>query len=142
MEWITPNETEVCRLLGVTEKEILKSALPEAAEQLPRLRARDIAIKLGGRGCYLGFADGRRELVPAFRVQPVDTTAAGDAFNGGFAACLIEARDPTFSAVFACAVAAISVTRRGAKASMPARQAVLRFVAEQSPTTFDEGCPR
>ena len=142
MEWITSIEAEVCRVLGVAEKEILKSALPEAAEQLSRLRARKIAIKLGGRGCYLGFGDGRRELLPAFRVQSVDTAAAGDAFNGGFAACPIEARDPIFSAVFACVAAAISVTRRGAKASMPTRQEVLRFVAEQFPMTFDEGCPR
>jgi sugar/nucleoside kinase (ribokinase family) len=67
MEWITSIEAEVCRVLGVTEKEILKSALPEATEQLSRLRARNIGIKLGRRGCYLGLADGWRELVRAFR---------------------------------------------------------------------------
>jgi len=58
---------------------------------------------------------------------------AGDAFNGAFATCLIEGRDPTFGAAFACAAAAISVTRRGAQASMPTRQEVMRLLAEQSP---------
>lgn len=136
MEWVTPNETEACRILGVAEKEIEGSALPETAEQLLRLGARNVIIKLGGRGCYLAFADGRRELLPAFRVQPLDTTAAGDAFNGAFAACLIEGRDPIFSAVFACAAAAISVTRHGAQPSMPTRQEVLSLLAEQSPATL------
>jgi ribokinase len=137
MEWVTPNETEACRLLGVAEKEIVESALPETAEQLLGLGPRNVIIKLGGRGCYLAFADGRRELVPAFRVQPVDTTAAGDAFNGAFAACLVEGRDPLFSVVFACAAAAISVTRHGAQPSMPKRQEVLSLLAEQSPAALE-----
>jgi ribokinase len=137
MGWVTPNETEACRLLGVAEKEIAESALPETAARLLRLGARNVIIKLGGRGCYLAFADGHRELVPAFRVQPVDTTAAGDAFNGAFAACLVEGRDPLFSAVFACAAAAISVTRHGAQASMPTRQEVLSLLAEQSPAILE-----
>ena len=137
MEWVTPNETEACRLLGVAEKEIAESALPETAARLLRLGARNVIIKLGGRGCYLAFADGHRELVPAFRVQPVDTTAAGDAFNGAFAAFLIEGRDPRSSAVFASAAAAISVTRHGAQVSMPTRQEVLSLLAEQSPATLE-----
>jgi ribokinase len=137
IEWLTPNETEACRLLGVAEKEIAESALPETAARLLRLGARNVIIKLGARGCYLAFADGHRELVPAFLVQSVDTTAAGDAFNGAFAACVIEGRDPRSSAVFASAAAAISATRLGAQPSMPTRQEVLSFLAEKSPANLE-----
>ena len=63
--------------------------------------------------------------VPAPRVQAIDTTAAGDAFNGGFAYALAElGYDPVRAARFACAVAATSVTREGAQPSMPTRAEV------------------
>src|SRR5271154_957184 len=132
MQWITPNETELWRLLGAPEREIAESDLPEAAAQLLRLGVRNVILKLGGRGCFLALADGRRKLVPAFRVQPVDTTAAGDVFNGAFAACLLEGKDTIASAVFASAAAAISVTRAGAQASVPTRAETQRFLTAQS----------
>ncbi len=136
-EWVTPNETEVCRLLDVPKKDIGVSDLPKTASQLLRLGARNALIKLGKRGCYLALADGRQELIPAFLVEAVDTTAAGDAFNGAFAVCLIEGKDPIYSAMFASAAAAISVTRRGAQPSMPKRQEVMKLLAEQSAAGFE-----
>jgi len=132
MQWITPNETELWGLLATPEKEITEDSLPALASQLSQLGARNIILKLGGRGCFLALADGSRKFVPAFSVQAVDTTAAGDVFNGAFAACLVEGKDPIASAVFASAAAAISVTRAGAQASVPTRAETQRFLAAQS----------
>lgn len=76
-----------------------------------------------------GSAEGvGAEGVPAFQVEPVDTVGAGDCFNGAFAVALMEGRDPWEAARFASAAAAISVTRRGAQASMPARAEVEEFL--------------
>jgi ribokinase len=119
------------------ERNISDTAVSEAARQLSQLGARNIVIKLGGRGCFLAIAEGKSEFVPAFRVQAVDTTAAGDVFNGAFAACLLEGKDATASARFASAAAAISVTRPGAQASVPTRAETLRFLTAESAGAWD-----
>jgi ribokinase len=76
-------------------------------------------ITLGEAGA-LYHAHGRSELVPAFKVAPVvETTGAGDAFNGGFAAALARGIAPLAAVRFGCAVAGISVTRPGTAPSMP-----------------------
>jgi|SRR5271156_4783697 len=87
---------------------------------------------MGSRGVLVAQEDGSKEIVPAFSVSPVDTTAAGDAFNGGFAVGLVKRMNPIESAGFASAVAAISVTRAGAQPSMPNLQEVEQFIAGQS----------
>ena len=69
--------------------------------------------------------------VPAFSVATVDSTAAGDAFNGGFAVRLMRGYSPRDSAIFASAVAAISVSRHGAQPSMPTESEVLVFLNER-----------
>jgi ribokinase len=61
-------------------------------------------------------------------VAAIDTTAAGDAFNGGFAVALAEGREPADAADFANAVAALSVSKTGAQASLPWREEVSRFL--------------
>ncbi|MGA8153327.1 MAG: ribokinase [Terriglobales bacterium] len=137
IQWITPNETELWSLLALPEREIPEAALPDAAAQLSQHGAHNVIIKLGARGCFLALADGRREFVPAFRVHAVDTTAAGDVFNGAFAACLLEGKDPVASAVFASAAAAISVTRVGAQASVPTRAETQRFLTAQSTASLN-----
>ena len=92
--------------------------------------SRNVILKLGDRGCYLALSDGTRQLLPAYSVQAVDTTAAGDAFNGAFAVALLNGQDPLESASWASAVAAISVTRPGAQASMPTALEVDRFLED------------
>jgi ribokinase len=72
------------------------------------------------------------EFVPAYKVAAVDTTAAGDAFNGAFAVGLMKGQSPREAAAFACAVAGISVTRHGAQPSMPTLAEVGRFLRDQS----------
>jgi ribokinase len=121
--WFTPNETEAALFVG-------QGLAPEnAARQLLDRGVRGVVLKRGSEGAYVATND-RRAWVPAFRVRPVDTVAAGDCFNGAFAVGLLEGRDPWSAAQFAAAAAAISVTRRGAQASMPGRNEVDQFLAE------------
>jgi ribokinase len=130
VSWMTPNETEV--------QELLKGRMPSnddyfaAADRLLSCGTKGVLLKLGSRGSLVAQQDGLREFVPAFAVNPVDTTAAGDAFNGGFAVGLMKGMNAIESASFASAVAAISITRAGAQPSMPALQEVEQFIAEQS----------
>jgi ribokinase len=77
----------------------------------------------------LAVAGGKADWAPAFKVQVVDTVGAGDCFNGAFAVALLEGKDPWAAARFASAAAAISVTRKGAQASMPSRNEVDDFLA-------------
>jgi ribokinase len=93
-----------------------------------------VVLKLGQRGCFLALADGRRVFLPAYAVRAIDSTAAGDAFNGALASALLEGHDPVRGATWASAVAAISVTRRGAQPSMPTRAEVHAFLKERDGT--------
>lgn len=127
VSWITPNETEI--------KELLKTdcgpRYDEAARLLRDSGAENVLLKLGSRGCIIAQRNLPQELVPAFSVKAVDTTAAGDAFNAGFAVGLMHGRTVTQSAVLASAVAAISTTRVGAQPSMPTFSEVMTFLSER-----------
>ena len=134
VEWFTPNETEAAFFAGA----VSAGASPAAIAQVLRERGvRGIVLKMGERGVYLanfknnaegdpGFATDSvaAHAVAAFRVRAVDTTAAGDAFNGAFATALMLGKHAMESADFAAAAAAISVTRAGAQPSMPNRAEV------------------
>lgn len=128
--WLTPNETESCSLLGLAPQELSKEQMADTANALLERGSRNVILKLGARGCYLALSDGTRQLLPAFPVKAVDTTAAGDAFNGALAVALLNGEDPHSSAWWASAVAAVSVTRQGAQPSMPTRAEVERFLAD------------
>lgn len=121
--WLTPNETECATLLRGSAGDASAAPLEEsvAAQRLLSLGPRNVVLKLGARGVYLAGADIEGTFVPAPAVKAVDTTAAGDAFNGAFACALAEGMAPVAAAQFACRVAAVSVTRPGAQASMPHR---------------------
>ena len=77
-----------------------------------------VILKLGSQGAFVA-AGGVEEFVPSFPVKAIDTTAAGDAFNGAFATGLMMTKTIAESARFAAAAAAISVTRVGAQPAMP-----------------------
>jgi ribokinase len=130
VDWLTPNETETCVLLGHGSQELSDNLIEDAATALLLQGSRNVILKLGQRGCYLALSDGTRHLVPAYTVKAVDTTAAGDAFNGAFAVALMNGQNPVDSAAWASAVAAIAVTRPGAQASMPTAVEVDRFLEE------------
>jgi len=122
--WFTPNETEAAFYLG-------EDLPPEdGAKRLLARGVGGVVLKRGSEGAYVAIAGGESDWVPSFRVDAVDTVAAGDCFNGAFAVALLAGRDPWAAARFAAAAAAISVTRRGAQASMPSRDEVDAFLAE------------
>jgi ribokinase len=124
--WFTPNETEAAFYLNHESK-------PEdAAKRLLDKGLRGVALKRGGEGAYVAVAGGRAAWVPPFPVEAVDMVGAGDCFNGAFAVALLEGMDPWAAARFASAAAAISVTRRGAQASMPSRTDVESFLAARA----------
>jgi ribokinase len=132
VDWLTPNETETCVLLGRAERNLSQSELEDAATSLLQRGCKNVILKLGARGCYLALADGTRRAVPAHKVTAVDTTAAGDAFNGAFAVAILSGEDAVNSAEWACAVAALSVTRHGAQPSMPTPSELERFLEAPS----------
>jgi len=122
--WFTPNETEAAFYLGK------KSEPEEAAKRLLERGLLGVVLKRGGEGAYVAVAGGKAEWVRPFSVKGIDTVGAGDCFNGAFAVALLEGRDPWTAARFASAAAAISVTRRGAQASMPSREEVDDFLVQ------------
>jgi len=123
---LTPNETEAELLTGIAVRN--EESAARAAEALLARGVKTVIITLGARGAFLAEAS-TRQLVPGFKVKPVDTTAAGDVFNGALAVALGEGR-PLIEAVrFANAAAAISVTRLGAQPSAPARSEIEKLLA-------------
>jgi ribokinase len=123
--WLTPNETEAQILLGRVNLEPVA-----AAEKLLAMGVRNVALKLGAQGVFLAGRDCPAQLVPAFPVKVVDTTAAGDCFNAAFAAALTRGKPPALAARYAAAAAAISVTRAGAQPSLPSAAEVEAFLAQ------------
>ena len=124
---ITPNEHELRSIAGreTADDSGVRAACAVVHERfgIPR-----VLCKAGPRGAYLWTPDGFRH-VPGFPVEVVDTTAAGDAFNGGLAAALAEGRELADAIPFAHAVAALAVTREGAQPALPVRREVERFLA-------------
>ncbi|HKF50014.1 MAG TPA: ribokinase [Terracidiphilus sp.] len=119
--WFTPNETEAALYVQDAND-------PErAAAELLAKGLKGVALKRGAEGAYVATPE-RAGWVKPFLVQAIDTVAAGDCFNGAFAVALMAGRDPWKAARFACAASAISVTRRGAQASMPNRAEVNAFL--------------
>ncbi len=126
--WFTPNETEA----AFYAKSNSAQDPGTVADALFDRGCRGVVLKMGSRGAYLASGRGESESVPAFPVNAVDSTAAGDAFNGGFAVGLMHGKSTRESAIFAAAVAAISVTRVGAQPSMPTLKEVDVFLQEHS----------
>ena len=125
-DYITPNETETEALTGISVSTV--SEAQEAADELHKMGVKTPIITLGEQGAFLhGYG-----LINSFKTAPVvETTGAGDAFNGGFAAALSEGQTPLKAVTFGCATAGISVTRAGTAPSMPSRSEVEKVLATQ-----------
>jgi len=123
VSWLTPNETEIGCCVAEMRHPLNRQQTSEILDALVEQCRNGVVLKMGSRGSYLATKDGRQH-VNAFPVAAVDTTAAGDAFNGAFAVGLMLGRSPLESAQFAAAAAAVSVTRAGAQPSMPTMEEV------------------
>ena len=117
LDWITPNETEAELLTGVKVTDLASAKKAEAV--LRRRGVANVVITMGAKGCY---AAGR--IHPCVKVRAVDTVAAGDTFNGAFVVALAEGKSVDEAVAFAQKASAISVTRPGAKSSVPYRKEI------------------
>lgn len=118
---ITPNETEAEMISGI--KIMDQASAIEAARIIVGMGVEQVIITLGSKGALV-YDEAGTELIPAYKVKAVDTTAAGDVFNGALAVALSEGRSLREAVKFACKASAISVTRVGAQSSAPYRNEV------------------
>ncbi|HKZ68667.1 MAG TPA: ribokinase [Anaerolineales bacterium] len=120
---VTPNESEATLLTG--------EATPEAAARILLQRGvKSVIVTLGEAGVLVAASPDDIRRAPGFDVNVVDTTAAGDAFNGGLAAALARGESSESALSYSQAVAAISVTRMGAQPSLPTEAEVRLFVRD------------
>ena len=129
VDYLTPNESELAVLTGgAPQASLRRSDAVSRARQLIARGVRTVIVKMGRQGALVVTLTSEH-LYPAFPVEAVDTTAAGDAFNAGFAFALAR-RAPEADAIrFASATAAVSVTRAGAQPSLPTRADVEALLA-------------
>ena len=118
---ITPNEVEAEILTGI--KVVDAASAEEAADKLMSTGVKNVIITMGAAGAFL-HTDKVSKLIPVVPVRAVDTTAAGDVFNGALAVAISEGKDLEEAVVFANKAASISVTRMGAQASAPYRKEI------------------
>ncbi len=122
---LTPNETEAELLTGIGVEN--EDDARKAAEALLARGVATVMVTMGENGVIIATADGVRK-VDAFDVDPVDTTAAGDVFNGALAVAIAEGRQLDKAVLFANAAAAMSVTKLGAQPSAPRRHEIDEFM--------------
>ncbi len=118
---ITPNETEVELLTGIAVTD--RDSARRAAEVLHARGVENVIVTMGAQGAFFHNAT-QEMMVPASKVAVVDTTAAGDVFNGAMLVALSEQMPLPNALAFACQAAALSVSRLGAQASVPTRAEV------------------
>ena len=121
--YITPNETEAQRLTGVAVDD--ESSARQAAQKLLERGTRSVVVTLGAKGSLV--VGDETLFVPAQRVEALDSTAAGDAFNGGLAVALAQGETLSEAVRQASLVGAVSVTRMGAQPSLPTREQIRTF---------------
>lgn len=123
---ITPNEVEAEILSGICIDS--EENAKKAAEWFFAKGVQNVLITLGQRGVFIATKE-RQEIIPAYKVNAIDTTGAGDAFNGGLVAALAEGKDLWEAAKFANALAAVAVQRLGTTPAMPTRAEIDEFIA-------------
>jgi len=128
---ITPNETEAEKLTGCEVRDEASAA--KAAKVLHQRGIPTVIITLGSQGAFLSDSEsGLQKLVPGFSVEAMDTTAAGDVFNGQLAVALAEGSSLEEAILLAHSAAALSVQKLGAQSSIPGREETENFLKEQS----------
>ena len=133
VDLVTPNETEAEQFTGVRVDTV--EDCRKAASKFFEMGVKSVVITLGVRGAY--FTDGQEEIfVPALKVKAVETTGAGDAFNGGLATAIAEGLSMETALRFATCTAAISVTRLGSSQSMPSREEIVARMEKEFGVTL------
>jgi len=129
MDFITPNEVETEVLVNF--KPTNQEEAARAAKLLLNKGVSTAIIKLGARGVYY---ENKTEggFIPPFKVNPIDTVAAGDAFNAGLAVAVSEGKPLAEAVRWGAAAGAIATTRKGALPSMPHRDELLALLKEQA----------
>lgn len=130
MEVFSPNETETLEYTGIMPAG-QDSSLRAALTLWRKVRCRYLVIKQGARGSTI--YDGRRfEMIPPWRVECVDTTAAGDTYTAALTVAYLNSGDIVSAAKYASAAAAITVSREGATTSVPTAEEVTNFIIANS----------
>lgn len=129
VDYITPNESELSVLTGgAPQASLRRGDAVGRARQLIARGARRVLVKMGRQGALI-VTDVAEQLYPAFPVEPVDTTAAGDAFNAGLGYALARGATEAEAIRYAAATGAVAVTRHGAQPSLPSRGEVEALLA-------------
>jgi ribokinase len=124
VDTLIPNQTELRLLTGMDE-------IQPAAHRLLEMGVRQVVVTLGEQGALV-CGEGGEFTLPAYRVEAVDATAAGDAFVGAYAVALLEGESPIQAARRGNAAGALAVTRQGAQPSLPTREELDNFVSSQT----------
>lgn len=119
---ITPNETETELLTGVAV--IDEKSAKNASEAFKLKGVKNVIITLGSKGAYVNCTD-FEGIIDSFKVTAIDTTAAGDVFNGALIVALAEEKSWEDAVIFASKAASVSVTRMGAQTSAPTRKEII-----------------
>ncbi|MBR7098540.1 MAG: ribokinase [Clostridia bacterium] len=128
IDYLTPNETEAEQFTGIAVNTIEDCRI--AARKMLDMGVKNVIITLGIRGAF--YTNGTDEVVvPSIKVKAVETTGAGDAFNGGLATAIAEGHSIEKALRFATCTAAISVTRRGSSPSMPYRDEIIALMQKE-----------
>jgi len=118
---ITPNKTEAEFFSGIKITD--QNSAEMAAKKISALGVRNVIITLGAKGALV-YEEDKVEIVPAIKVKAIDTTAAGDVFNGALLVALAEGKSIIEATHFGCKASSIAVTRLGAQSSAPYRKEV------------------
>ena len=129
IDFFTPNEVEASILSGVTIKNIEDAK--KAAKIFINRGIKNVIITMGSKGALV-FTSSKDEFIESYKVNAVDSTGAGDAYNGAFATALAEGQDIFEAARFASAVGALSVTKIGTSPSMPYRDEIEEFIRKNN----------
>ena len=133
VDYVTPNETEAEQFTGIAVNTI--EDCRAAAQKMMEMGVKNVIITLGVRGAF--YTNGKDEVVvPSIKVKAVETTGAGDAFNGGLATAIAEGMPIKQALQFATCTAAISVTRLGSAPSMPQRVEILEMMKKEFGVTL------
>ncbi|MCP4760191.1 MAG: ribokinase [archaeon] len=128
IDYLTPNESEATALCGFKVEEI--DEVKKAGEYLLKKGVKNVIFTLGSKGAYL-YNNEIQKLFPPFEVDVIDTTGAGDAFNGGLATALAEGKSLEEAIIFANAVGSLSVTKIGTAPAMPYREDIDKLLEKK-----------